>query len=74
MTLPSERYNAINLAREFLRSLLDHRQTKRIPKLIRLRARSVLKHFIWETDLEQIARCKKCGKILENAYNWRRND
>ena len=35
MTLPFESANAVNMTREFLRSLLDPKQTKRVPKYVR---------------------------------------
>jgi hypothetical protein len=45
MTLASERENALLWAREFLRELLDPKKTPRVPREIRRRARSVLKHY-----------------------------
>lgn len=45
MTLLHEKIRAIKWAREFLRDLLDPSKTKRIPREIRQRARSVLKHY-----------------------------
>jgi len=54
MTLPDERYRAIKMAREFLWSLLDRSATPRVPKEIRLRARSVLKHYPGEFDMQNV--------------------
>ena len=45
MTLPRERYNAAVNSRAFLLSLLDPKQTPRVPKQIRLQAYQVLKHY-----------------------------
>jgi uncharacterized protein (UPF0147 family) len=45
VTLAVERKNALKWAREFLRELLDPSKTKRVPREIRRRARSVLKHY-----------------------------
>ena len=45
MTLPSERINAIRIARQFLYDLLDPKKTPRIPTTVRRRARSVLRHY-----------------------------
>jgi len=45
MTLPRERYNAVVNARAFFLSLLDPKQTPRVPKQIRLQAYQVLKHY-----------------------------
>jgi hypothetical protein len=63
MTLPVERKRSINHARDFLRSLLDPKQTPRVPKEIRLQAYRVLKHYPSEYDVERLA--KKCPDILE---------
>ena len=62
MTLPDERYRAIRYAREFLRDLLDPKKTPKVPRKVRQQAYSVLKHYIWDTDLEELA--KKCPKII----------
>lgn len=52
MTLPDERYRAVLYAEEFLRALSDPSITKRIPKEIRQRARSILRHYpnTWEMN------------------------
>ena len=50
MSLPRERTNSIKQARDFLRDLLDPKKTPRIPKEIRRRAYSALRHF--PTDLD----------------------
>lgn len=52
MTIPRERFQSIENAREFLRSLLDPKQTPKVPKAIRRQAYYVLKHFPWEMDME----------------------
>jgi hypothetical protein len=65
MTLPDEKYRAIIRARDFLRDLLDPKKTPRVPKAIRKEAYYALKHYIWEGDLDQIA--KKCPTILKKA-------
>jgi len=53
MTLPYERTNAVNRTREFLYDLLDPKKTPRIPKEIRQRARSLLKHYPTEYDMDR---------------------
>ena len=53
MTLPNERRNSINRARDFLRDLLDPKKTPRVPRSIRQEARSVLKHFPGEYHMEK---------------------
>lgn len=55
MTLPYERVNAVNRTREFLYSLLDPKQTPRVPKHIRETARSLLKHYPSDLDMNIIA-------------------
>lgn len=45
MTLPNERYRAIKRTEEFLVDLLDPKKTPRVPKEIRDRAYSCLRHY-----------------------------
>lgn len=65
MSLPDEKYRAVNNAREFLRSLLNSKLTPRVPKSVRKEAYCVLKHFPWEMDIEKLA--KKCPEIIKKA-------
>lgn len=51
--------------REFLRDLLDPKKTPKVPLEIRKRAYSALRHYIWDIDLEKLA--KTCPKILEKG-------
>ena len=62
MTLPIERFRAIRHARDFLRSLLDAKKTPRVPMKTRMDARSVLKHF--PADHEMEAAQKKLPNIF----------
>lgn len=55
MTLPYERSIAVSNVREFLYDLLDPKKTPRIPKSLRVRARWLLKHYPYETDMERVA-------------------
>lgn len=55
MTLPCERVNAVNNTREFLYSLMDPKQTPKVPKHIREAARRLLKHYPSEMDMDIIA-------------------
>lgn len=55
MTLPCERRNALNSVREFLRSLLDPKQTPKIPKAIRRKAYYRLKHYPSEHEVDRLA-------------------
>ena len=45
MTLPDERYRAIIWARQLCEDLLDPAKTPKVPKNVRIQARSVLRHF-----------------------------
>jgi len=45
VTTPDEEARAIASARTFLYALLDPRQTPRVPREVRQRARRVLKHY-----------------------------
>jgi hypothetical protein len=53
MTLPNERRNSIIWTRDFLRSLLDPKETPGIPKKIRQRAHSLLRHYPSEYEMER---------------------
>ena len=55
MTLPNERYRAVQNAREFLYNLLDPKKTPKVPKEIRIQARYILKHFPHNYEMELVA-------------------
>ena len=55
MTLPYERKNAVVNTERFLLDLSNPRITKRIPKEIRDRARSLLKHYPTDLYMEMAA-------------------
>jgi hypothetical protein len=55
MTLPYERYRAVQYAREFLQDLLDPKKTPKVPREIRQRALSVLRHYPYKYDMENAA-------------------
>jgi len=55
MTMNYERRNAVNRTKEFLWSLMDPKKTPRIPKEIRAEARSCLKHYPSDYDMERAA-------------------
>ena len=67
MTMPDERYRAIKYLREA--SALIFTRGKGRPSLTELRHifRSALRHYPSNFDLEQIADCPRCKKILEKA-------
>jgi hypothetical protein len=54
MTLPFERTAAVLNTREFLLSLLDPKQTPKIPKEIRKKAVQLLRHYPHEFDLKDV--------------------
>lgn len=54
MTMPDEMFNAIRNARHFMMALMDPKQTPKIPKDIRKRARDRLKHFPSEYEIKQL--------------------
>lgn len=45
MTLPDERYRSVLQTKQFLQDLLDHKKTPRVPRSIRQRASSCLRHY-----------------------------
>lgn len=54
MTLPFEEKRAINYTRKFLLDLTDPRETPRVPKDIRERAKSLLRHYPYEYRVDEI--------------------
>ena len=59
MTTPSERYRALVDAETFLVSLIVPSSTPGVPKKVRERARRILRHYPYESELEAIARKTK---------------
>jgi len=55
MTLPDERYRAVEQARRLLEELCDPRMTPRIPSGIRDRARGALRHYPHTYDMQRAA-------------------
>jgi hypothetical protein len=54
MTLPFEEKRAVNYTRKFLYDLLIPSETPRVPKEIRDRARSLLRHYPAEYRVDEI--------------------
>lgn len=63
MTLPHERYNAVQRTRQFLIELCDPKKSPRIPKRIRREAYYCLRHFPSNFDLDRMA--TKCPEVME---------
>ncbi len=55
MTLPDERYRAVVQTRRFLLDLCNPEHTPKVPKLIRETARSMLRHYPSDWDLQWAA-------------------
>jgi len=55
MTLPDERYRAIKYTEQFLKDLCNRTKTPRVPREIREQARSLLRHYPSNWDLERLA-------------------
>ena len=53
MTLPDERYRAVVQTRRFLLDLCNPDHTPRVPKLIRETARSMLRHYPSDYDMNK---------------------
>ena len=53
MTLPDERYRAVKMAEQLLKDLSDPSKTPRVPKAVRARASSILRHYpsSWDMDV-----------------------
>lgn len=58
MTLPDERYRAIIYTKNFLQDLLNPTLTPKVPKQIRQRAHSLLRHFPEEFYLSMLAEAR----------------
>lgn len=55
MTVPCERTNAVIYTESFLKDLLDPKVTPRVPRAIRQRASSLLRHYPSKWHMEVIA-------------------
>lgn len=65
MSLPSEKYRSLINMRDFMHLLMNPELSPRVPKWIRIHARSCLKHFPADYEIEMLA--KKCPKILKRG-------
>lgn len=55
MTLPDERYRAIQNTRRFLQDLMDPKKTPRVPRQVRQQAYAMLRHYPNDYDLERLS-------------------
>lgn len=55
MTLPDERYRALKQGKRLLEELCDPGRTPRVPSIIRDRARTALRHFPTDVEIDIIA-------------------
>ena len=65
MTVPSERYNALNRTREFMRELLDPKKTPRVPSKVRKEAYWCLRHYPSKYDVSRLAVLWGADEIIE---------
>jgi hypothetical protein len=65
MTLPDERFRALKQGKKLLEELCDPGRTPRVPSLIRDRARTALRHFPNDYELECIA--DNCPEYLDKV-------
>jgi hypothetical protein len=63
MTLPFEEKRAVNYTRKFLYDLLIPSETPRVPKEIRDRARSLLRHYPAEYRVDKIMPEEQFGML-----------
>ncbi len=63
MTLPDERYRAVVQTRRFLLDLCNPEHTPRVPKLIRETARSMLRHYPSDWDMQRAA--AECPEVFQ---------
>ena len=64
MTQPLDRYKAIKQSKKLLEELCDPGKTPRVPSLVRDRARTALRHFPNDFEIDTLA--TKCPEIINN--------
>ena len=69
MTLPFERLRAVNSTREFLFDLAIPSKTPRVPKEVRDRARALLRHYPFESDLDMVCDINKMGDHCQPIFS-----
>ncbi len=64
MTLPDERYRAVLQAERLLKDLCDPSVTPRVPKSVRSRASSALRHYPGSWDMDRAAH--SCPEVFQS--------
>jgi hypothetical protein len=64
MTQPLDRYKAIKQSKKLLEELCDPGKTPRVPSLVRDRARTALRHFPNDFEIDTLA--SHCPDIINN--------
>jgi hypothetical protein len=62
MTLPDERFKAMKNGKKLIQDLCDPGLTPRVPSIVRERARSILRHYPMDYEIEKIA--NSCPELL----------
>ena len=72
LTLPDERYRAVQQAERLLRELCDPKMTPRIPAGIRDRARGALRHYPSQWDMQRVAAASPevCQERMEDLHRF----
>lgn len=63
MTQPDQRYSALRSARRLLEELCDPGKTPRVPAIVRERARTALRHYPTELDVEKLVTA--CPEVID---------
>ena len=63
MTTSDERYKAIKQGKKLLEELCDPGKTPRVPSLVRDKARTALRHFPNDWEIDSLA--EKCPEIID---------
>lgn len=66
MTLPDERARAVILTEQFLLDLCNPKETPRVPKEVRARASSLLRHYPSKYEMELVG--EREDKREDNLY------
>lgn len=72
MTLPDERYRAVQYTEQFLKDLCNPSKTPRVPRIIRQRAHSLLRHYPGEYHLTVLAEARPdvIAPRMEELHRW----